>query len=125
MKTCPLCRGEAKIPDDVGIAAVPARKPFISQLAELIPNDLMQYTFGLAVVGALTFVLHAWIVAPPKPADATPELQCATACGGGPRFKAYSYPVGQWNEPDGTKWGKVHDPKPAKCECIVIEEKQP
>lgn len=125
MKNCPLCHGEGKLADDVGIAAVPARKPFISQLAELIPDDLMQYCFGLAIVGALTFVIHSWIAAPPKPAEETQELQCAKACGGGPRFKSFTYPTREWIEPDSTKWGKSHPPIPAKCECIIAEEKQP
>lgn len=120
MKNCPVCRGEGKLGDDVGIAAVSARKPFISQLAELIPSDLMSYGFGIVIVAALAWLLHAWIVLPAKPVPVTdsPELQCAKACGDKPRFKAYTYPANAWTEPDGSKWGKSHPPTPAKCECI-------
>lgn len=128
MKNCPVCHGEGKLSDDVGIAVVTARKPFISQLAELIPGDLMQYTFAMFFVAACAGVLYTWIVAPPappKPAGDTPEMQCSKACGGGTRFKAYTYPTEAWNEPDGSKWGKHHPPVPAKCDCVTTPEVAP
>lgn len=127
MKNCPVCHGEGKLADDLGIAVVTARKPFISQLAELIPSDLMSYTTAMFVVAALAWILHSWIVMPPtpKPAEETPEMQCSKACGGGTRFKAYTYPAKEWSEPDGSKWGKTHPPVPARCDCVTLPEVTP
>lgn len=121
MKTCPVCHGEGKIDATSTIAVVPARKPFLEQLGEILPNEWGFWSGVIVLILCITGLVYAGITAPPEPAAKAPELQCAEACGAG-KFKAFTYPVGRWDEPDGSKYGKIHAPTPQKCECVLPGE---
>jgi len=118
MRSCPVCRGEGKIEDDAVVGVLPHHPPFLKQVADLIPADVMSYTFAMVCVLALAGLIYTGISGP-KTAAETPELQCSKACGGGPRFKAYTYETPYWTEPDGTKYGKHHPSVPGRCECMT------
>lgn len=120
MRSCPVCRGEGKIDDDAVVGVLPRHPPFLKQLAEVIPNDIMSYIFGIVCVLSIAGLIYTGISGPKAVAE-TPELQCSKACGGGPRFKAYTYETPYWTEADGSKFGKHHDAIPARCECATTE----
>lgn len=121
MKTCPVCHGEGKIDATSTIAVVPARKPFLEQLEGILPREWGYALTLIILILCVTGLAYAYISAPPAPAAKSPELQCVEACGAG-RFKAFTYPLTYWSEPDGSKYGKIHAPTPQKCECVLPGE---